>query len=300
MQLLRVRHLTRYRYARPVRFGEHRLMLRPCEHPDQTVVRERMTITPRPLDLSFERDALGNWIGLARFEGAAKELCFESEVQVARRPIPPRPTEDGPSAHPHFARAFRAGADGAVALWARGFLPGADVQPGVASLAAMSRAIHDDFHYRRRLEHGVQTPAQTLATRAGACRDFAMLMIAAARALGFQARFVSGYVHCPDEPGSARRPGGGHTHAWASVRTPEQGWIDFDPTSGAVGPEGMIRVAVADEPSQAIPIQGVYFGGADDFLGMDVEVDVISDATSTFIAAVREPDQLQRVGWSAA
>ncbi len=72
-----------------------------------------------------------------------------------------------------------------------------------------------------------------------------MLLVAAGRALGLRARFVSGYVHCgfgaPDE----RHPGTGHTHAWASIHTPERGWMDFDPTSGAVGADGMIRVAVA-------------------------------------------------------
>ena len=35
----------------------------------------------------------------------------------------------------------------------------------------------------------------TLAEQRGACRDFALLMMEAARALGFAARFISGYVY---------------------------------------------------------------------------------------------------------
>jgi len=300
MQILRVRHLTRYRYARPVRFGEHRMMLRPRELPDQTVLSERLVITPEPLEISHIRDALGNWIGLARFEGAASELCFESEVQVVRRPSPlpsiletPRPKGVEPE-----SGAIAADPEGAVAARAQSFLR-QTAKPGLGTLAAITRTIHADFAYRRRLEHGVQPPWQTLALRSGACRDQAMLVVAAARALGLQARFVSGYVHCPSEP-DVPRAGAGHTHAWASVRALGHGWIDFDPTSGAIGSEGMIPVAVADDPAQAIPLQGTYFGAAKDFLGMDVEVHVELNTKSSIGAACVEPEPLRRVAWGAA
>ncbi|WP_333980180.1 transglutaminase-like domain-containing protein [Sphingomonas aerolata] len=48
-----------------------------------------------------------------------------------------------------------------------------------------------------RAPKGTQSPIETLARRKGTCRDYAMLMIEAARALGFAARFVSGYVYNP-------------------------------------------------------------------------------------------------------
>jgi transglutaminase-like putative cysteine protease len=300
MQVLRVRHVTRYRYARPVSFGEHRIMLRPRDDDDQKVILHRLVITPEPLELSFVRDGLGNWAGLARFAGASNELCFENEIHV-QRPLA-RLTQDAdlepaPAGAPPFLRQLDA--DRAVAGWAKGFLTYDGVRPTLATLTAMNRAIRTGFRYRRRLEHGVQSPAQTLALRSGACRDYAMLLIAAARALGLQARFASGYVHCPGGTRSRRR-GGGHTHAWASILTPGHGWIDFDPTSGAAGPHGLVRVALAEDPVNAIPIQGVYFGKADEFLGMDVEVTVDSHADSALAAAQSEPDSLQSVAWSAA
>jgi len=31
MTILTVRHITTYQYKQPVSFGEHRMMLRPCE-----------------------------------------------------------------------------------------------------------------------------------------------------------------------------------------------------------------------------------------------------------------------------
>ena len=51
MDILTVRHLTRYRYAKPVAFGEHRMMFRPRESFDQHVLESSLTITPKPIDV---------------------------------------------------------------------------------------------------------------------------------------------------------------------------------------------------------------------------------------------------------
>jgi len=75
------------------------------------------------------------------------------------------------------------------------------------------------------------------------------------------------------ERGAARR-GGGHTHAWVSVYLPSCGWIEFDPTNGIVGNTDLVRVAVVRDPRQAAPLTGSYIGAAEDFIGMEVAVDV--------------------------
>ncbi len=98
-------------------------------------------------------------------------------------------------------------------------------------------------------------------------------MIDAVRSLGLAARFVSGYIYSP-YPGAPGRIGGGHTHAWVRVYLPACGWVEFDPTNGIVGNADLIRVAIARDPRQATPLHGTWSGDADDFLGMDVEVDV--------------------------
>jgi transglutaminase-like putative cysteine protease len=99
-------------------------------------------------------------------------------------------------------------------------------------------------------------------------------MMDAARSLGLPARFVSGYVFCGSAPHSQ---GGGHTHAWTRVRVPGEGWVDFDPTNGATGGAGLIRVAVVRDPKQALPLHGCWYGPAEDFIAMDVEVDVAAE-----------------------
>ena len=57
--------------------------------------------------------------------------------------------------------------------------------------------------------------------------------------------------------------GGGATHAWCQVYLPGAGWVEFDPTNGIVGNRDLIRVAVARDPSQAVPLSGSYRGRAD-------------------------------------
>ena len=100
----------------------------------------------------------------------------------------------------------------------------------------------------------------------GTCRDFAVLMIEAARTLGFAARFITGYLYLPDRDGPTWL-GGGATHAWCQIYVPGSGWVEFDPTNGIVGNRDLIRVAVARVPSQAIPLFGTYWGIARMSLG---------------------------------
>jgi transglutaminase-like putative cysteine protease len=100
-------------------------------------------------------------------------------------------------------------------------------------------------------------------------------MIEAVRSLGLAARFVTGYLYDPalDGAGDALT-GVGATHAWVQVYLPGAGWVEYDPTNGLVGGTNLIRVAVARDPKQAIPLQGSYAGAAGDFIDMQVEVRV--------------------------
>jgi transglutaminase-like putative cysteine protease len=60
------------------------------------------------------------------------------------------------------------------------------------------------------------------------------------------------------------------------VYLPSAGWIEFDPTNGIVGTRDLLRVAVARDPRQAIPLHGTYLGSADAFVGMDIDISVAS------------------------
>jgi transglutaminase-like putative cysteine protease len=118
---------------------------------------------------------------------------------------------------------------------------------------------------------------ETLNRGSGSCRDLAVLLIEAARSLGFGARVVTGYLHNPSVDGPSAAGGAGTTHAWADIYVPGAGWIAYDPTNGTVGGGDLIRVAVTRDISQAVPIAGSFVGTSDSYLGMTVDISVVSE-----------------------
>jgi transglutaminase-like putative cysteine protease len=290
MPTLTIRHVTTYRYRRPVAFGEHRMMLRPRDSHDQKVIEASLEISPEPTSLRLVQDSFGNHVGIARFSGCSKELWFESVVRLeqASSDAADLDLEDDAGTFPfHYSadempdlarciERHQPDPGNKVGRWAHQFLPAGGTIGPFELLTRLARSINQDFRYRRREEKGIQQPADTLRVGHGSCRDFAMLMIEAARSLGFAARFASGYLAVPledpDEPMSG--PARGSTHAWAQVYLPGAGWIDFDPTRGSVGKIGLVAVAVVRDPLHAIPLHGTFIGLQSDRLGMEVRVSV--------------------------
>jgi transglutaminase-like putative cysteine protease len=290
MPLLTIHHKTEYRYARPVAFGEHRVMLRPRDGHDLRVLEGRLDIAPQPSSLRWIHDVFGNSVAIAGFETRADRLVFDSMVTVEHSPQNDMALTPGDDAW-HYPFAYDdeelpdllqsitpqyADPDGALERWALGFLSPSGQTVTIAMLTEMTHAVRAQFAYRRRHEHGTQHPLDTLATRSGTCRDFALLMIEALRRLGIAARFVSGYLFVPGKGDEKGHVGGGSTHAWVRAYLPGAGWVEFDPTNGIVGNRDLVRVAVARDPHQAIPLHGTFHGRAADYLGMDVSITVLS------------------------
>ncbi|MDZ4802317.1 MAG: transglutaminase family protein [Bryobacteraceae bacterium] len=283
MSFLCVQHATTYRYAAPVELGEHRMLFRPRESHDLRLIRTSLLIRPQPSLLRWVHDPFDNSVAVATFQGSTTELHFNSTVTIEHfeNSMPEYPLEEYARTYPFsysdedFSSLGRAlnhhGVDESVSQWALQFLDAADRTGTVKMLSSMSEGIREQCTYVRRPEKGVQTAAQTLRSRRGSCRDFAVLMMEATRSLGVAARFVSGYIFVPNASGVA---GGGATHAWMQAYLPGAGWIDFDPTNSIIGNRNLIRVAVAWAPEHALPLWGTYAGAAEDFLGMDVTVSV--------------------------
>ena len=156
--------------------------------------------------------------------------------------------------------------------WVRRFLRQGRPTATGELLKTLTYGITEGFAYSRRSEGGTHPPLTTLNLGRGSCRDLALLMMEAVRCLGLAARFVSGYIYVParDEGPLSRR-----LHArLVPIYLPGAGWVEFDPTNGIIGNRDLIRVAVARDPAQAVPLTGTFFGDAEDELGMSVEVQV--------------------------
>lgn len=286
MSLLTVNHRTTYAYRRPVVLGKHRMMFRPRESHDLLLINSKLVISPQPAQLRWLHDPFDNSVAIATFDGNTLDLSFESTVTLEHfdSTRPDYPLEDYAKTYPFrysnedFPNLVCALTpsynNSSVSRWALRFLAPADTTGTMSILTAMTHGIQEELRYIRRVEDGVQSPAQTLESGCGSCRDFAVLMIEAVRSLGIAARFVSGYIFTPDDEGFA---GGGATHAWMQAYLPGAGWIDFDPTNSIVGNRNLVRVAVAWSPEHVLPLSGTYTGPSDSFIAMEVEVRVTEE-----------------------
>ncbi|MBC3941030.1 transglutaminase family protein [Sphingomonas albertensis] len=292
MPSLTLSHVTKYSYRQPVAFGEHRIMVRPRESYDQHLIDTQLTITPEPSDVRWLHDVFGNAVAIATFDKRAKDLVIDSRVRLDHTPAELQnvdieryarfyPFTYSSEEMPDLLRSIeRQHHDPLreIDSWARRFVAPGGQTDTLAMLSEMTAAIKREFTYVQRPEKGTQSPIETLAKRKGTCRDYAMLMIEAVRALGFAARFVSGYVYNPTR--REHRTGGGNTHAWVRVYIPGSGWVEFDPTNGIVGNRGLVRVAVARDIYQAVPVSGTWSGFPGSFLDMSVSVDITVDEDS--------------------
>jgi transglutaminase-like putative cysteine protease len=291
MRVLSIRHVTTYRYARPVFFGDHRLMLRPRDSHDLRLLETRLTITPEPAAIRWMHDVFSNSVAVVSFDAPADVLSITSSMRLEHFETSGDP--DCPLAPYAETYPFSYSADEIPDLnrsrerhypdpehevdrWTKRFLRTEGPTDTLAMLAQMTKAIQrDGFSYTTRATKGCQTPVETLHLRSGSCRDFALLMMEAARALGLAARFVSGYIYVPSAQPNF---GGGATHAWLQIYLPGAGWMEFDPTNGIVGNRDLIRVAAVRDPSQAIPVAGTWTGVPNDYRGMEVEVRVTAES----------------------
>jgi transglutaminase-like putative cysteine protease len=306
MPIVSIRHRTSYRYRNPVAFGEHRLMLRPQEGFDQRLLAFELDVSPEPALLRCLHDLTDAGVAIARFDTRSDTLAVESRALVDHRPHAALDLEAadatidaggfsyGADEAPALAASTqpRCDDDGKVETWARRFLRPVGRTRLSTVLSDMTHAVRADFDYGVREAGPPQPAAMTLQRRQGSCRDFAVLMIEAARRLGLAARFASGYVYGEGQKAGGKADGAshGHTHAWVRVYLPGCGWADFDPTNGIVGGTGLIRVAAAPDPRLTLPLHGAWRGMRADFLGMEVEV-----AIDVRREAVEQPPALLRV-----
>jgi transglutaminase-like putative cysteine protease len=293
MPTLTVTHTTTYRYANKVEFGDHRMMMRPRDSHDLRLLETSLIIRPAA-NIRWIHDVFGNSVAIAQFTEPSDELHVESTFRAEHYPLPEGAVqiEEYARHHPFSYDASEIPDIGRTAerhypdpehlidTWARRFTEDPTTHDTMTILSTMTKAIQAEFTYNPRDEMGTQDPVTTLTTGTGTCRDYALLMMEAARTLGFAARFVSGYLYDDSKIGAQETAteetviGGGVTHAWAQIYLPGAGWVPFDPTNGLVSDRNLIRVAVTRDPTQAVPLQGSFTGAAGDFLGMDVHVEI--------------------------
>ena len=282
MKRIRIIHKTEYHYHEPVSFGVHRAMLRPLEGHDVHIDTLRLEIEPQAA-VRWVRDIYGNSIAVITFAKEARKLSVSSDVTVDlydensldclidpdARSYPFQYASDEqlelllyrvPS-YPHDGPALK--------NWLRDLYAPGQLIDTSELLTRLNTKIFQTLQYENREEAGVRLPCQTLALGSGSCRDFAVLMMEAARHWGFGARFVTGYIQMAEGQHGA-------THAWTEIYLPGAGWCGFDPTNNKPAGAEHVSVAVSSEQEKAMPLSGAWSGPSGAFDRMEVSVQVIS------------------------
>ena len=282
MRRIKIEHLTRYAYQEPVSLQPHTLHLRPREGHDIRVQSSRLVISPESR-IRWKRDVYGNSVAVVDFLQPAEYLAISSEVVVEHYEEVPLEfvLEDRARRFPfHYDSSeqidlapYQSALFPQDQVVLKDWVADLRIQEGdvdtIDLLTSVNRKIANELQYQVREEPGVQSPALTLSTGTGSCRDFATLFIEICRHCGLASRFIGGYVL-----NEAVTQGHTATHAWAEVFLPGSGWRGFDSTSGLVVSGDHIAVAVHRHPQAIPPVAGSFVGSANTKPELSVEVRV--------------------------
>ena len=284
-----VRHLSRVTYGTPVELARFNIRLKPVIWPGQTLLEYRMTITPQPGQLT---ESFGPYMvntSLLALEMPLSELVVTSEFRV--EVLGPPPIEDigttiarlrrlaldsrdlgNLSPAPYLYASRIVALDPEIAAWAAPYL--AEETAILPAIRALASQIHAQFAYTPGATGSDTPPIEAFHTRQGVCQDFAQVMIAALRAQGIPAAYLSGYLRTQPPPGQPRLIGADAMHAWVNVWCgPEMGWIAIDPTNDQLADDGYVVVAMGRDYADVAPVDGVFVGSSAQ--RMTVAVDVI-------------------------
>jgi len=288
-----VRHRTTYKYQQDVAYSRLIAHLAPRATPRQQPDAFDVNVTPVPVQRVERSDFFGNRTNWFTIDEAHTELDILAESRVAVGP----PSAVVPEASacwetvrralevPGNADALQAvqyafdtpltKANGEAVDYARTSFQGG--RPLLACVLELNGRIYADFKYDKEATDTRTTVQRVFELRAGVCQDLAHVGIAAVRAMGLAARYVSGYLLTRPPRGRERLVGADASHAWFAVWIPPFGWIDFDPTNNRPAGEGHITVAWGRDYGDVAPIHGIITGGSEH--EVDVAVDVApSDA----------------------
>ena len=270
-------HTTSYRFDRPVALSPHEVRLRPAPHSRTPVLSYSLSVLPTSHYLNWQQDPYGNYVARFVFSGKTRELIITVDLEAELTVINPFDFFVE-----HYAEAFPFRYAPQLEL---GLSPYVQAEPAGPLLSdwigrmrsellsapvgttrlivALNQRLAGDLGYRVRMEHGVQSPEETLQLKSASCRDSTWLLVQILRHLGLAARFVSGYlIQLKADIRPVKGPPGpdedsADLHAWAEVYLPGAGWIGLDPTSGMLTAESHIPLACSAEPASAAPVTGM-------------------------------------------
>lgn len=260
---LSIDHRTTYRFSTPQDRLIQRLRMTPENTHDQTIASWHISVDC-DARMRQHRDGYGNCTTMLYCEGPLDsiEIMVAGEVVTSHSDGVLHGTFEPLPAALFLRTTPLTLADEAIAAFAK---EQAGVDP-IETLHRLNAAVCDWAIVDRGRPLPGRTAAESFAGDVSTPRDLAHVFIAAARSLGYPARYVGGY--CDLEGDHSPTP-----HAWADAYVDELGWVGFDPTLGLSPEEHHVRVAVGLDATDAAPVAGSRLGEGDERL--DVEVTVL-------------------------
>lgn len=254
---LTVDHVTTYRYDRPVRGVVQSLRLTPAVCDGQKVRAWEVSVSGGIRGGSF-RDGAGDLVQAWSVPGPVDEITVAVRGAVEtvdtagilrghREFLPPMVylTETPVTLADDALRAIAtaaAAADGRLAM-----------------AHAMAGAVAAAITWTPGATGTATTAAEALAQGTGVCQDHAHALIAAARTIGFPARYVAGYLFAEEAAGEPIAGQAGH--AWAELWVDGLGWVGFDPANACCPDARYVRLGSGLDAADAAPIRGTARGG---------------------------------------
>jgi len=261
---LKVSHTTSYHYDAPVPYALQQLRLRPKSRHDQMVLSWSVTVQGGQRQVSFE-DEHANTVDLISFDAGVHDVIIQCQGEVDVTD-----THGVIGQHTGFVPLWlfqRSTPLTAVGPRVRGLVAGVERRDDpLEQLHALSTHVLDSVPYSTDQTSADLTVEQVLAAGHGVCQDHAHVFIAAARSLGFPARYVSGYLMIND------RVHQDASHAWAEVNVTGLGWIGFDVSNGISPDARYVRVATALDYLGAAPVSGMRYGQASENMLVKLQI----------------------------
>ena len=262
---LKILHTTTYHFDRPVPYGLQQLRLTPKNRTGQAVAAWEMQIEGGQAQTAFT-DHHQNRVSLISFDPHATSIVVHCEGVVETADlagIVGKHTGFAPLWF--FQRATdltRTGPN--VRRIARGLRE--EVSEDIPRLHALTARILEAVPYEIGTTSADTSAEEAIEHGCGVCQDHAHIFVAAARALGYPARYVSGYLMMND------RVHQDASHAWAEAHVDGIGWVGFDVSNGISPDARYVRVATGLDYRDAAPVSGLRFGKGGEAMSIDIQV----------------------------
>ncbi len=247
---LHIRHETRYRYERPLKYSVQSLHLTPRRDPCQRAIAWNISAPGRRIE---QIDAHGNVSHLLTLEEPHREIriVVQGVIETAEVDICP---DHGPlSPLAYLAPTALTAPNDALLEFARHAM--ANTADPWARAMALAAAVCRAVRYRQGSSDVSDSATVAFASGEGVCQDHAHVFLACARAVGMPARYVSGYLYTGDASDAA-------SHAWVDVWLGvDLGWHGLDVTHCRPAVRTYCRLAVGRDYLDAAPVRGVRHGG---------------------------------------